>query len=429
VSDIPYNVKFGSDNGKEESLEAYIDEMSAKSLGEHPWYVFKGNPVPESSDHPKSLVNLATIVIPKLMADVFSGLTSKQAPLRDSAQLSEAEAARRPFVNMQWALGTAGSGAPVHFHNTAWNQLFYGRKHWHLLPPGRNLMGKKQVLEWLEEDWGRLAVEGFEPIGCVQQQGDVIIVPESWGHAVLNILDSVAVASEVMGPIYRTPVVRSLQALSRASGQGSAKEGSRKGGGKGDGAGGEEPRGAVSPLRKQALSDDGESPSPPGALPRSSRLVKDDQGRAQAKSDGADPFEEYKRASTRNREPGPRLALVGGDDGGSQAPPDSLPLDRRLVGKGKGRNEQAEGSGLEEPAGHLVSKDDDIARTIRSGAPAEPRAHSFAKQPGLQAPNHRLGAQHRRGPGDGPARSEDDDVQPRSAQDRREHFEYELGLH
>jgi hypothetical protein len=26
-------------------------------------------------------------------------------------------------VNLQWALGTKGSGAPVHFHNTAWNQV------------------------------------------------------------------------------------------------------------------------------------------------------------------------------------------------------------------------------------------------------------------------------------------------------------------
>ena len=41
-------------------------------------------------------------------------------------QKLEQERRRSPFVNLQWALGTAGSGAPVHFHNTAWNQLFYG---------------------------------------------------------------------------------------------------------------------------------------------------------------------------------------------------------------------------------------------------------------------------------------------------------------
>lgn len=84
-------------------------------------------------------------------------------------------------MNMQWALGTAGSGAPVHFHNTAWNSLLYGRKHWYLLPPSRNLMGKRQVLDWLEHDLDDLIKDGFETMECVQKQGDVLIVPELWG--------------------------------------------------------------------------------------------------------------------------------------------------------------------------------------------------------------------------------------------------------
>ena len=28
--------------------------------------------------------------------------------------------ARRIFVNAQWALGGEGTGAPVHYHNSAW---------------------------------------------------------------------------------------------------------------------------------------------------------------------------------------------------------------------------------------------------------------------------------------------------------------------
>ena len=48
-------------------------------------------------------------------------------------------------AHTQWALGTKGSGAPVHFHNTAFNQIFYGAKHWYLFPPNRNLMGNRQV--------------------------------------------------------------------------------------------------------------------------------------------------------------------------------------------------------------------------------------------------------------------------------------------
>jgi len=37
VSDIPYNQKFGSTNGKDETLGAYIDEMSSHAMGDHPW--------------------------------------------------------------------------------------------------------------------------------------------------------------------------------------------------------------------------------------------------------------------------------------------------------------------------------------------------------------------------------------------------------
>ena len=37
VSDIPYNQKFGSPNGRDESLGTYIDEIANHRLGDHPW--------------------------------------------------------------------------------------------------------------------------------------------------------------------------------------------------------------------------------------------------------------------------------------------------------------------------------------------------------------------------------------------------------
>lgn len=77
---------------------------------------------------------------------------------------------RSSFVNMQWALGTKGSGAPVHFHNVAWSQLFYGRKHWYILPPRTTLMGNKQVLDWVENDMQDLEKQGFHMMQCTQQQ-------------------------------------------------------------------------------------------------------------------------------------------------------------------------------------------------------------------------------------------------------------------
>ena len=51
------------------------------------------------------------------------------------------------------------------------------------------------MLKWqtkhLEGKFGKtLATE------CVQRPGDVVYIPENWGHAVVNLADSIAVAYE-----------------------------------------------------------------------------------------------------------------------------------------------------------------------------------------------------------------------------------------
>jgi len=92
----------------------------------------------------------------------------------------------------------------------------------YLMAPGQNLMGKKQVLKWVEEDVAGLKAEGYEVIECMQRPGDVLIVPELWGHAVLNTQDAIAVASEVAGSNYRLPIPRAYRDLSRGLGLGHA---------------------------------------------------------------------------------------------------------------------------------------------------------------------------------------------------------------
>ena len=58
-----------------------------------------------------------------------------------------------------------------------------------------------------------LMEDGFQPMECIQMQGDVLVVPELWGHAVLNVQDSVAVASEVRGSNYRLTLPRAYRDL------------------------------------------------------------------------------------------------------------------------------------------------------------------------------------------------------------------------
>lgn len=90
-------------------------------------------------------------------------------------------------MNAQWAYGGAGTGAPVHYHNTAWNALVYGAKYWLMYPPHTLVMSNKQILQFVEEDLPEMSSRGLKPLTCVQTAGDVMIIPESWSHGVLNI--------------------------------------------------------------------------------------------------------------------------------------------------------------------------------------------------------------------------------------------------
>ena len=52
---------------------------------------------------------------------------------------------------VQWYIGPAGSGAPMHFHGDAWNALAHGRKRWLLLPPAEALYSAQPISTWLED--------------------------------------------------------------------------------------------------------------------------------------------------------------------------------------------------------------------------------------------------------------------------------------
>lgn len=44
---------------------------------------------------------------------------------------------------------------------------------------------------------------GVTPKTCVQTAGDVMIIPESYGHGVLNIQESIAIATEFKFSMWR----------------------------------------------------------------------------------------------------------------------------------------------------------------------------------------------------------------------------------
>ena len=94
-----------------------------------------------------------------------------------------------PFraTTLQFAVGDTGSGSPMHFHQDAVNLLLAGRKRWWLRPPSLSAMSRLHPLE--AQSCGVAEVERCYDGACVieQEVGDVVYVPDMWGHAVVNL--------------------------------------------------------------------------------------------------------------------------------------------------------------------------------------------------------------------------------------------------
>lgn len=109
----------------------------------------------------------------------------------------------------QFSLGPPGTGAPFHFHTNALNILVYGRKRWFFKHPHNATYSNTAPLQWyrayqsaeqgyqLSDEDARGDHVGFGvALQCVQQPGEVVLIPRDWGHAVLNVETSIGVAAE-----------------------------------------------------------------------------------------------------------------------------------------------------------------------------------------------------------------------------------------
>ena len=115
---------------------------------------------------------------------------------------ARAHSAPRPPQNEQFVLGPRHSGAPLHFHGPAWNALMTGRKRWVLLPPSEARYSREPAASWFAETWPALRSEldarNASYVEFAQEAGDIVVAPEHWAHAVLNLADSLAVAVEMV---------------------------------------------------------------------------------------------------------------------------------------------------------------------------------------------------------------------------------------
>lgn len=103
----------------------------------------------------------------------------------------------------QFYVGAAGTGAPVHFHNAAWNALVYGKKAWILVPPALTYFSTvpaAEMVETLAKSDAALAVAKGAGVRsnlrCVQEAGDVVFLAQRWGHLTYNLAASIGLAKE-----------------------------------------------------------------------------------------------------------------------------------------------------------------------------------------------------------------------------------------
>jgi len=160
VGTIPYADDFGINSGELlTTLERFVDvELNIFACSGVPYYLFA------------FVDDTLQPLLSTLIRDELNGIP---------------EHLPSPFEKfnacaLQFALGSNGSGSPHHFHDDAFNILLTGRKKWWMWPPALAAMSSVHPSRLTPEDMvGALEV--------VQKPGDIVYVPNGWGHAVLNL--------------------------------------------------------------------------------------------------------------------------------------------------------------------------------------------------------------------------------------------------
>lgn len=179
VADIPYGSTYGSQRASRERLSTFVRDSMGKraatggahdgkapvSASSPPLYVFQALP-PGRAER--------VVPVPAL-------------PSRMRSHIS------------QLIVGPAGTGAIPHYHGPAVNGLAVGRKLWVVTRPGCSEFSPEHARSWVfRAAWMSAAAESplCVPWIFVQEAGDVAVIPRHFGHAVLNLQDTVAVAFE-----------------------------------------------------------------------------------------------------------------------------------------------------------------------------------------------------------------------------------------
>ena len=174
VGDIPYEGRYTASAPEPMTLETYVEQVidGCNATAPCPRYVFA-----ERFERDGRVVAVKS---ERLMA------------MPTWAKVSKVRAAK----GTQFFLGSKHSGAPMHYHQSAYNVLVYGRKRWVLTPPSDSSFSTVPAHDWLTRTLPLLRSANRSLYECVQHAGDVLVLPDLWGHLTYNLDVSVGLAQE-----------------------------------------------------------------------------------------------------------------------------------------------------------------------------------------------------------------------------------------
>eukprot|EP00931_Biecheleriopsis_adriatica_P058751 TRINITY_DN35055_c0_g1_i1.p1 TRINITY_DN35055_c0_g1~~TRINITY_DN35055_c0_g1_i1.p1 ORF type:complete len:839 (+),score=99.99 TRINITY_DN35055_c0_g1_i1:98-2614(+) len=85
-------------------------------------------------------------------------------------------------TSQQYFWGGDKSGATMHFHEAAFNFLWVGQKEWFLTPPTQAVWAGIPSFQL----WNRTGIDMNYISRCTQNAGDLLLLPDGWGHATMS---------------------------------------------------------------------------------------------------------------------------------------------------------------------------------------------------------------------------------------------------
>ena len=179
VAKIPYSQLYGGRRVEgpftlEEYINKFLISKGARketfTLQEPPFYWFKAL-VPPYDDISKAIIN--DIEPLAFLHDETRNYTFTQ-------------------IYYQHFVGAIGSGSSPHLHNNAWNALVYGKKLWFIWKPADSFISNIPTYNYVKG----ANHSNEKSMQCIQNQGDIILVPQNWGHSTFSLSENVGIASE-----------------------------------------------------------------------------------------------------------------------------------------------------------------------------------------------------------------------------------------